>query len=343
VERESTHTTDERKARSILKAREGRIAAGLPILPRADRITYGEAAADLRKHYQTTGDRDLVEVEKRLKHLDKFFLGRRLAGIGGAEATAYVEQRQAQEIANSTVNRELGILKKMLGLAYERNKLLRKPIIRLLKEPAARAGFFEADQYLAVRAKLPEDLQTAVTMAHTFGWRTQSEVLTLERRQLDLAAGTLRLDPGMTKNDDGRVVYLTPELTALLAAQVGRVKRLERKLGRVIPFLFPHLKGSDPRTSRGPKRTILGARRIDFRRAWVKACMDGGVPGMLRHDFRRTAVRNLVASGVSEKVAMTITGHKTRSVFDRYHIVSDGDLREASRKLVAGTTPKTAR
>ena len=352
IVRESTGTTDERMAKRILKDREGRLATGQPILPRADRITYDEAAADLRAHYRTTGDRDLVEVEKRLKPLDQFFSGRRLASIGGAEATAYVEQRQGYDvadgtvkIANGTINRELAVLIKMLRLAAERNKLLRLPVIRKLKEAPPRSGFFEEHQYVAVRAKLPEDLQVAVTITHTYGWRTQSEVLTLERRHLDLAAGTLRLDPGTTKNDDGRLVYLTPELTTLLTAQVGRVKLLERTLGRVIPFLFPHLTGLDPQRPHSARRTLLGARWQDFRRAWATACRDAGVPGKLRHDFRRTAVRNLVASHVSEKVAMTITGHKTRAVFDRYHIVSPADLQDASRKLAVRitTTPKAPR
>jgi integrase len=77
------------------------------------------------------------------------------------------------------------------------------------------------------------------------------------------------------------------------------------------------------------------------RKAWVTACREAGVPGRLRHDFRRTAVRNLVNLGVPERVAMTVTGHKSRAVFDRYHIVSPGDLRDVARRL-AGTFSGTS-
>jgi integrase len=164
----------------------------------------------------------MVEVEKRLAHLAPFFAGHRIARITGADVTRYVEHRQRQEAANGTINRELAILTKMLRLAYENQKLVRLPVIHKLEEAAPRQGFFERDQYEAVRKRLRADLQLAVTIGYTYGWRMPSEVLMLERRQVDVEAGTLRLDPGSTKNDDGRLVYLAPELAALVTAQLER-------------------------------------------------------------------------------------------------------------------------
>ena len=212
--RESTGTEKETEAKRFLDGRRGRAATGQPMLPRADRVRYDEAAADLRQHYEATGTRGLDEADYRLAHLKAFFAGRRLASIGPADAMAYVAKRQAVEASNGTINRELAVLNRMLRLAYENGKRLRLPVIRKLKEAAPREGFFEREAFLSVRRKLTEDLQVAVTIAYTYGWRMQSEVLSLERRQLDLAAGTLRLDPGTTKNDEGRVVYLTPESKA---------------------------------------------------------------------------------------------------------------------------------
>ena len=326
---ESTGLTSEAEAKRVLKEREGRVATGQPILLRVDRIRYEEVAHDLRAYYKATEKRDLVEVEKRLKHLDRFFTGQRIATLGPPQVTAYVAHRQREGAANGTVNRELSILGRMLRLAFRHNKLMRLPDLGdlKLKEAAPRQGFFEPEQFEAVRRQLPEDLQVAVTIAYTFGWRMQSEVLALCLRHLDLGAGTLHLEPTMTKNGEARTVYLTPELKALLGAQVGRVRALERKLGRVIPYLFPHADEAAPQ--------LLGTQRADFRKSWISACRVAGVPGRLRHDFRRTAARNLVRRGVPERVAMTITGHKTRSVFERYNIVSPADLQEAARKLAS--------
>lgn len=121
-------------------------------------------------------------------------------------------------------------------------------------------------------------------------------------------------------------MYLPPELKALLTAQVERVDRLSKQLGRSVPALFPH-----------PRGRSAGQRRRGFAKRWQTAGDRAGVPGHLLHDFRRTAVRNLERAGVARSVAMKITGHKTESVYRRYAIVSDADLREATAKL-AGIT-----
>jgi integrase len=129
-------------------------------------------------------------------------------------------------------------------------------------------------------------------------------------------------------------VYLTPARARLLAAQLARVEALGRQLepARIIPYLFPHFTGTATRRP-GTRGAVLGEQRTEFRKAWATACKGAGCPGMLRHDFRRTAARNLDRAGVPRSVAMKITGHRTEAVYRRYTITSDADQRDAAVRL----------
>ena len=247
-----------------------------------------------------------------------------MTSIAIDDVRAYVAARQAHGAANATVNRELAALKRMFTLARQANKVLVTPYIPLLRENNVRQGFFERVEFDAVRDALPEPLRGVVTFAYYTGWRLPSEVLTRQWRHVDRKAGTVRLEPGTTKNDDGRLFPygdLLPELADTIDDQWATHERL-RSTGVLSPWVFPRLRGSDPG---GP----VGS----FRKTWLTACRAAGCPGRIPHDFRRTAVRNLTGAGVPERVAMQLTGHKTRSVFDRYAIVNEADLRNAVAKL----------
>ena len=102
----------------------------------------------------------------------------------------------------------------MLNLAAERGKLLRVPKIRKPRDGKPRQGFLEPEQCAAVARHLAPDLQVATAIGYTLGMADQ-EVLTRERRHLDLEAGTLRLGQDETKSGQPRIAYLPPELTGL--------------------------------------------------------------------------------------------------------------------------------
>jgi len=152
-----------------------------------------------------------------------------------------------------------------------------------------------------------------MTFAHYTGWRLRSEILVLTWDRVDIEAGTVRLYRGTDKNKGGRVIALPQVLKSILDQQ------WQEQLAHFPDCLYVfHRSG----------------KRIRYPYvAWRKACREAGLSGKFCHDFRCTAVRNLVRTGVPERVAMMITGHKTRDVFERYNIVSDGDLQEAARRV----------
>ncbi|MGE3512926.1 MAG: site-specific integrase, partial [Vicinamibacterales bacterium] len=216
---------------------------------------------------------------------------------------------------------ELAIIKRMYTLAIRGGRLLpsHRPYVPMLQEHNVRTGFFEVEQFASVKAHLPAALQAVAEFAYLTGWRVRSEILPLEWRQVDFRAGTVSLDPGTTKNGEGRTIFMTKALRELLEEQRTATKTLQDTENRIVPHVF-HRAGKPIR---------------DFYAAWRSACKAAGLPGRLLHDFRRTAVRNWVRAGIPERVAMQMSGHLTRSVFERYNVVSSGDLKAAAALLDA--------
>ncbi len=238
--------------------------------------------------------------------------------VGTDRVKAYVSQRLELGAANATINRELAALKRMYNLGLQSETIHRKPYIPMLKENNARKGFFEHGEFIAFRNALPEYFKPVVTFAYYTGWRKQ-EILSLKWNQVDLNGRTVRLDVGTTKNDKGRLIVLDGELLETMQGQWERRKVAEIP-GQSPTLLCPYVFHRDGKPIR------------DFRKAWAKARKETGLAAKILHDFRRTAVRDAVRGGVPERVAMMESGHKTRSVFDRYNIVSEDDLKEAARR-----------
>ncbi len=206
----------------------------------------------------------------------------------------------------------------MFNLSIKKSKIYYKPHISMLQEDNIRTGFFELGEFLALREALPEYLRPIVTFTFYTGWRKQ-EILSLKWNQVDLQTKTVRLEPGTTKNKKGRTIVLEGELLEVIQRQWERRKVAEIP-GQFPALLCPYVFHHDGKAIR------------DFRAAWESACKATGLTGKLFHDFRRTAVRNMIRAGVSQTVAKKISGHKTDAVFQRYDITSEDDLREAARK-----------
>jgi integrase len=291
--------------------------------------TFRAAVRDVLDDYRVNHRRSLPDVARQVRlHLAPFFGRLRMAAITTAHVRRYILRRQREGARNATINRELSVLKRAFALALAAGTLRSRPHIALLREDNVRRGFFEREEFEAVRRRLPADLADLVTFLHATGWRWRSEAARLRWTDVAFDAREVRLDPGTTKTGEGRVFPFTAELRALLARRRAVTRARERDLGRAVPHVFTRADGAPIRS---------------FTKAWAAACRAAGVPGRVLHDFRRTAVRNLVRAGIAERVAMQLVGWKSRQMLDRYHIVSAADLVEAARKLdvaQAGRSPR---
>lgn len=318
--RECANTGDYETAQKLLIKRlhEG----GSPLAPgdEASKTTFNELVDYIRADYKRKQNRTWDRVEHAIKHLRPEFEHIPAAAVTYDRVSRYIERRQDDNASLGTIHHELAALKRMLRLWVKVHRLPSSPDLPTIKLDNVRGGFFTDDEVHAVLRQLPDWYAPAIKFAWLTGWRI-GEVKSLTWAQVDFGAGTVRLDPGTTKNRDGRTFPFAalPPLAALLRAQRERTDQWQRDHGQIVPWVFWR----------------RGKRLADHRDTWNSACKRAGLPGKLVHDLRRTAVRNLERASISRSVAMKLTGHKTESIYRRYAIVSETDLAEAVQKLSA--------
>ena len=301
---------------------------GLTVSSKPHTVRFVELAAAVVNHYIANGHRSTSDIEARYRvHLNPVFGRRKAVSISTANINAYIAKRRSQGAATGTINRELEALKRAFKLALQSKTVASMPHIPMLRETNVREGFFTREEIDRLVSFLPADLGRMVLFGFLTGWRLE-EIQGLGRRNIDFSAAEVRLF--RSKNEDGRVFPFTEEIRSILEAQRGQSSHF----GKVFP---------------------QGA----FRKRWATACHKAGLPCIVTpygkhggrkikalrtfHDLRRSAAREMSRCGVPERVIMQLMGWKTRSVFDRYRIVSGGDLADAVRRLNGANNGAKAR
>jgi integrase len=318
--RESSRSAQRSDAVKLLRRRLAEMGAGRLVGPDAERTTFEDLAVMLMDDYGLNSRRSAKRVEVALVHLRAFFTFARVPDITSDRIGAYIRSRQEANAAPATIRYELACLRRAFTLAMRGGKASQRPYIPSVAVDNARKGFFEPADFEAVEQSLSESLRPFVRFLYLTGWRA-GEAFGLTWAGVDFAASVVRLEPGVTKNREGREFPFAsfPALAELLTKQRENTSALEREQSRIIAPVF-HRNGRAIRS---------------YARAWNAACADAGVAGRLVHDLRRTAVRNLERAGVSRSVAMKLTGHKTEAVYRRYAITSAADLSEGVAKLAS--------
>jgi integrase len=307
----STKKSDAIKLRDKLLARKarGELSGGT-----ADKALIAELLDDVLKSDIKPSTRYVWEkvIEKNIR---PFFGNLKAQRLTTDHMDRYREKRKGEGRSDSTVNRELSILRTSFHNARKRTppKVLSVPYFPIVAETNIRKGFLSDEQYDRLRGELPEELKALFVTAWITGLR-RGEITAIQWPQVDFEAGLITLEKGETKNDEPRSVpILEGDMLDLLTA----AKRERDEQWPDSPWVFSR----------------RGERIIDFRWSWDEACKRAGVPDLNFHDLRRTAVRNMRRAGIPQVIRMKISGHKTDSMERRYNIVDAEDLQMAKELL----------
>lgn len=319
---ESCRSTKLEDAQKLL--RERLMGTGAAPAHGAKGILVNELLNDLERDYLLNRRRSIGDMlHSGLKRLRPHWASRSAAAVTTEGVTEYQLKRRAEGAADATINREVALLRRAFNLARQSTppKIASAPYFPTLKERNVRSGFLEPDQYARLRDALPQHLKALFVVAYHVGCR-RGELLgrrgllsPLKWEQVDLLHDQIVLKPGTTKNDEGRVLPIYGEMKPWLVM----LREQRDSFFPQCPWVF-HRNGEPIK---------------DFRGAWKSACKAAGVPELLFHDLRRSAVRNMRKAGLDRKRAMTISGHKTETTFERYNITSDRDRQEDVAKLEA--------
>jgi integrase len=309
--RMTSDTTSEVNARKFLAKKLKELNRGRYVA-NEERVTFRDLCKFIRDDYAVNNRRSTATLNFSIAHLEDFFGLDRAVDISPDRVLAYQQKRLSQDAARRTVNIEVATLGRMLSLAVKLGKISWRPKFEALDGENVREGFLQHGDFLALLENLPEYLKDFVQFLYYGGWR-KGAARNLEWKDIDLETKTARLAIKSSKNKEPWVLPLAGELLEIIERRLEQ-RRLD------CPYVFHYRNGKK-----------IG----DFRKKWAKACKAARLEGIIPHDLRRCAARNLSLSGVKEQLAMRITGHKTNSMYRRYRIVDEDELRQAQEQQQA--------
>jgi len=306
-----TGTKDFDEALRMLRQRMAKLGSLANRSNEPNRVIVDQLLDLVIEDYRFEHRHSTYDLEHRIdKHLRPFFGQMKAAEVNTFAIKKYIALRQ-RDAEPATVNKELAHLRRAfrLGFQHEPQLVERVPHFRMLPVDNIRTGILPHENYRTIRDSLPPYARLALVIGYHTGAR-KGEIRKIRIDRVDFKAKRIELQGKITKNKAPRYLPIYGDMHAEIEMGISAADSR-------CPFLLQH----------------DGSPVFDWEKSWRTACRLAGINDALFHDLRRTALTNMIEAGFSEKEAMEISGHKTRSVFDRYHIVSERRLKQLGERL----------